>query len=277
MHLVPCIQFCKRPCPCLRMICLKQSWSCHFSRYFAHCAVHTSAHAYQFLVSNDENGWVRHARGLERRFEMRGPEAMASLPCLMILEKTRPSLIFAGLVLHKPTTMSKVEWKRDPWCMHLERVDSLKLLFDILADCPLLFVLRDKLSSYPDEETRMSAVQELFGELHRVIASLDSWGERFASDPSHAPDEIPASRTAPTIQDECGTLRPAWSTVFRYQSLYHANAMTTYNATIILALRFSDTISVGSRSLFEHQKRVLTAALSICRSVDYHQQEMWGE
>jgi hypothetical protein len=110
-----------------------------------------------------------------------------------------------------------------------------------------------------------------------VIASLDSWGERFTSDPSHVPDEIPASRVAPTIQDECGTLRPAWSTVFRYQSLYHANAMTNYNATIILALRFSDTISVGSRSLFEHQKRVLTVALSICRSVDYHQQEMWGE
>jgi hypothetical protein len=143
MHLVPCIRFCKRPRPCPHMICLKQSWSCHCLRYLAHYAVHASANTYQFLVSDDENGWVRHARGLERLFEMRGPETMASLPCLMILEKTRPSLIFAGLVLHKRTIMSKVEWKRDPWCMHPERVDSLKLLFDILADCPLLSVLRD--------------------------------------------------------------------------------------------------------------------------------------
>jgi len=211
---------------------------------------------------------------------MRGSEAMASLPCVMILERTRPSLIFAGLVLRKPTIMSNIEWKRDPWCLHPERVDSLKLMFDILADCPSLFVLRDKLSSYPDEETRMTAVQSLSEEFRRVVASLDSWGERFASDPSHTPDEIPAVRTTPIIEDEYGTLRSAWSTVFRYQSLYHANAMAMYNATTILAFRFADSIHVSSGSPFEHhirRKRISAAALSICRSIDYHQQEMWGE
>ncbi|KAL1799239.1 hypothetical protein ACET3X_003276 [Alternaria dauci] len=234
----------------------------------------------EFLVSDGENGWIKHARGLERLFEMRGSEAMASLPCLMILERTRPSLISAGLVLHKPTIMSSIAWKREPWCSHPERVDSLKLMFDILADCPSLFVLFDEISTCPDEEIRMAAIQNLCGEFHRVVASLDDWGDRFASDPSHTPDEIPAARTTPMIEDEYEMLRPAWSTVFQYQSLYHANAMAMYNATTILALRFSDSIDVGSRSAFEHhvrEMRLSAAALSICRSVDYHQQELWGE
>ncbi|KAG9193391.1 hypothetical protein G6011_03426 [Alternaria panax] len=234
----------------------------------------------EFLISDGENGWIKHARGLERLFELRGPEAMASLPCLMILEKTRPSLIFAGLVLRKPTIMSKTGWKRDPWCLHSERIDSLKLLFDIVADCPELLVLRDELSSCPDEETKINVAQHLSGDLDRVIASLDAWGQRFASDPSHTPDEVPASRTAPLIEDEYGTLSPAWSTAFRYQSLYHANAMAMYNAAIILALGFSDSINVNLGPPFEHRirhERMSAAALFICRSVDYHQQETWGE
>jgi hypothetical protein len=56
--------------------------------------------------------------------------------------------------------------------------------------------------------------------------------------------------------------------------------MAMYNATTILALRFSDSIHVGSQSPFEHhirKRRISVAALSICRSVDYHQQETWGE
>lgn len=205
---------------------------------------------------------------------------MASLPCLMVLERTRPSLIFAALVLRKPTIMSNAEWKHDPWCLHPERVDWLKLLFDILADCPRLFVVRDQLPSYVNEETRNAVAQNLSLDCDRIVAGLDDWAERFTSDPSHTPDEIAAPRTTPLIEDECGALHPAWSTVFHYQSFYHANAMTIYNGAIILALRFSDSIDVGSRSSYENQmrqERISVAALSICRSVNYHQQDMWGE
>lgn len=56
--------------------------------------------------------------------------------------------------------------------------------------------------------------------------------------------------------------------------------MAMYNATTILAFRFADSIHVSSGSPFEHhirRKRISAAALSICRSIDYHQQEMWGE
>jgi hypothetical protein len=205
---------------------------------------------------------------------------MAPLPCLIMLEKTRPSLIFAAIALHKPTIMSETKWKHAPWSLHPERIDSLKLLFDILADCPRLFVLRDELLSYSDEDTRMTVARNLSRQCHQVIARLEDWGKLFACDPFHTPDEIPACQTAPLIEDVYGTLHPAWSTIFRYRSLYHANAVAVYNAATIMVLRFADSIDTELRSCSRYharQDRISAAALSICRSIDYHQQEHWSQ
>ena len=81
-----------------------------------------------FLISDLENGWIHHASGLEILLDLRGPKAMVSLPCLKILERTRPAIIFAAVVLHKSTVMSDIECKIEPWQTYPERIDSMKIL-----------------------------------------------------------------------------------------------------------------------------------------------------
>lgn len=205
---------------------------------------------------------------------------MASPQCLGILDRIRPSLIFAAIVLHKPTIMSENKWKYIPWSLHPEHIDSLKLLFDIIADYPQLFILRDELLSVADEDTRTAETQCLSLQCHEVIAKLKNWRETFASDPFHSSYETPACQPIPLIEDEYGALHPAWSTAFRYRSLYHANAITVYNAATIMALRFADSIDaemMSSSAYHTRQEQISTAALTICRSVEYHQLEDWGE
>ena len=203
---------------------------------------------------------------------------MASLPCLQVLERTRPAIIFAAIVSHKPTVMSNIEWKFEPWKAHPERIDSMKLLFDIIVDCPQLYVLRDRILSHTDDEMTRAAMQELVTECHQVMENLEQWGRDFACSPSHAPTEFPAPSTTPIVEDERGSFAPAWSTVNRYESLYHANAMAVYHGALIMVSRVLD--SIGVDSLYDHntrQARMLAAAMFICRSVDYHQEGRWGE
>ncbi|KAI4714185.1 hypothetical protein J4E89_001635 [Alternaria sp. Ai002NY15] len=205
---------------------------------------------------------------------------MASPPCLEILDRTRASLIFAAIILRKPTIMSENKWKHIPWSLHPDQINSIKLLFDIVADYPQLFILRDKLLSVADEDIRTAGARSLSQQCLEVIAKLENWRETFASDPFHTSYETPACQPVPLIADEYGALHPAWSTTYRYRSLYHANAITVYNAATIMALRFADSIDaewVSSSDWHIRQEQITTAALTICRSVEYHQLEDWGE
>lgn len=64
---------------------------------------------------------------------------MSSLPSLLVFERCRAAMIFAAIILRKTTIVASPEWKSMPWAQHPERVTSLKLLTDIVADCPELF------------------------------------------------------------------------------------------------------------------------------------------
>jgi len=120
-------------------------------------------------------------------------------------------------------------------------------------------------------------MQELTIECHQVIERLEERGKDFACIPSHTPIEFPAPSTSPIVKDEHGSLAPAWSTVFRYQSLYYANTMTVYKGALIMVFRVLDSISVDS--LYDHDTRetlMLAAARFICRSFDYHREAQCG-
>ncbi|CAO2653383.1 Nn.00g027940.m01.CDS01 [Neocucurbitaria sp. VM-36] len=231
----------------------------------------------EFLIADCEDGWIKHCRGLERLFSMRSPEEMASLPCLMVLERSRPSIILAAIVLHQPTILATSDWKIKPWLQYPERIDSLKALFDILADCAELFVLRDQLTS-------SSVTDPHFGMLlqksNNIIYNLQEWEQHWIHTPPHTCTEIPSPPTAPILKDTSGQLTPAWATVLQYRSLYHANTLTVYNGTLILATKFLQSLMV-KMDYFQQcealQHRMESAGLNICRSVDYHLEQSFGE
>jgi hypothetical protein len=130
---------------------------------------------------------------------------MMSLPCLMILEKTRPSIILAAIVLRHPTVLAKPQWKTDPWSIHPERIDSMKLLLDILSNCPELFVARDQIlkDAYSVEKT--ISVQVLITRSYRVLEDLEEWERSWLTDVAHACVEVPSPPTAPFYVDSSDT------------------------------------------------------------------------
>jgi hypothetical protein len=233
----------------------------------------------QFLISDHENGWINHARGLERIFALRGPKQMSSLPCVMILEQTRASLIFAAIVLRKPTILAQPEWKTEPWKLHPERVDPGKLLFDLLCDCPELFVLKDRLMAEADDAKRMENVQELYVKAQRILFDLEQWGLDWAADPSNACTEVPSPPSTPHVLDSSGIPSPAWSTIFQYQSLMQSAAVAMYNGALILVTQFLLALEVMIHGECENEsliERLRTAGMIICRSVDYHYSQSSG-
>ncbi|KAF2033009.1 hypothetical protein EK21DRAFT_98575 [Setomelanomma holmii] len=223
------------------------------------------------LISEREDGWINHARGLEKLLERQGPQRMTSLPSLVVLERCRATMIFAAIVLRKTTIVAKPEWKALPWVQYPGRLHSLKRLIDILADCPELFVLRERteqpLKTLDDHQSQM---QTLLSKTQAVLNGLHHWEHGWRYGVNDAYTEVEAPETTPVVLDRHGMPTPAWSTIFRYKSLYHASCLTIYHATLILVLRFLDGLNVAL-----HQIR--NAGLIICRSVDYHLTQTWTE
>lgn len=203
---------------------------------------------------------------------------MSSLPSLLVFERCRTSMILAALVLRRTTIVAKSEWKSIPWSRFPSRVDSRKLLYDILADCPELFIVRDRIMAAQESQADKSTqLQQILDEAQEVCARLHHWNESWGH---HTYTEVLPPTTTPLIADTTGRSTLAWTSIFHFETLYEANVLTTYRATLILILRFIASVRIALGAVDEnhvHQQEILDAGLFICRSVDFHLSQMWTE
>jgi hypothetical protein len=206
---------------------------------------------------------------------------MSSLPTLLVFERCRTSMIFAAIVLRKSTIVASPRWKSIPWAEHPDRITSLKLLTDIVADCPELFVVRDQIMrTQKSQGTRDIQLQSLLDKAQEVYSSLRQWKHSWETKDHRAYKEVLPPSTTPVIFDDSANPILAWTSVFQFGSLYHANALTLYHATLVLILRFTASIRValgvvGADSAEEQLIR--SAGFFICRSVDFHLNQTWTE
>lgn len=224
----------------------------------------------QYLISDLEAGWLQHSRGLERLLEIRGPESMASLPCLNILESVRLSIIFSAILLRQNTILASEEWKRLPWVGYPERKDAMQLLIDILADCPELFVLRESIPADSAPRDRRSSLCCLQEKAYTILDNLHTWKQStFLS----LWTEVPSPSSTPKLADLEGQLTPVWPTVFRFESLDQANITSLYHSAIILVLKLciGTQLELNDDEKCEEMRASMnTAGIAICRSMDYH-------
>lgn len=205
---------------------------------------------------------------------------MSSLPSLLVFEKCRASMIFAALVLRETTIVARPEWKLLPWAQFPARANSLKLLTDIVADCPELFVLRDRiLHPRKDRINQHMQLRSLLEKAQRIYGNLYQWEAAWTLNNGQVYTEVLPPLTTPYNLDLSGKETPAWTSVYQFESLYHANAMTLYHATLILVLRFVDSIRValGEVDYESIPEQSRSAGFFICRSVDYHLNQTWTE
>jgi len=225
------------------------------------------------MTSDTENGWIGHSRGLERLIQLRGPEQFTTLPDLMILQKSRTSIIFAAFALRKPTILSNSKWKTIPWSQHPEQKDDLQLLVDIIADCPQINVKMDELSTRMDALERNLGYQALLHTTMDILGQLEQWKYSCHQDISF---EVPAPADTPKFLNPEGKPIFLWTTVLHYKSLHHANIAALYNATLIFLLKQIEELIYSTPSLASlpivkaFPSRMYTAGIEICRSVDYH-------
>ncbi|USP74654.1 hypothetical protein yc1106_01928 [Curvularia clavata] len=235
----------------------------------------------EFLVSEREHGWISHARGFERLLESWGPERISYLPSLLVFEKCRASMIFAALVLRQTTILAEHDWKFLPWAQFPGRVNSIKLLTDILADCPELFALHDQvLQMQTNQNSHDIQLRLLLKKAEKICGNLHQWNAAWAKDNGQVFSEVLPPITTPCSLNPFGKETLPWTSVFQFESLYHANALTLYHATLILVLRFVASVrctlgEVDDEEFSKQQTR--SAGLFICRSVDYHLNQTWTE
>lgn len=198
----------------------------------------------------------------------------------MILEKTRPSIIFAAIVLRKPTILAASSWKQQPWALHPERVNAMKVLLDILSDCPELFALRDRIAIEEDNLRKSRSLVDLMGKCVMVLRQLEDWELHSAPAISRVCTEIPSPSTTPCSTDSKGKKTPIWKTVLHYSSPIQSNIVTMYYGSLILVLQFLlglQKVMGTEHGLHGLQERIYAAGLVICRSVDYHYVQSFGE
>lgn len=212
---------------------------------------------------------MQHARGLEELLRLKGPESMQSLGTLVVLESSRPSMIFAAIFSCQRTILTFNEWKTIPWAKYPERRDAMQLLIDILADCPELFVLRNGSASHLyGTDHHLSSLQLLKALAFKVLDDLDSWRE---ANPLLLDKwtEAPAPVDTPIHVGPDGQQCLSWKSVFHYESLQLANYTSLYYSILILSAHLILS-RAGDDEYRELKANMDTAGMIICRSIDYH-------
>ncbi|CRG87048.1 hypothetical protein PISL3812_04062 [Talaromyces islandicus] len=233
-----------------------------------------------FLISDNEYGWLSHTEGLERLISLRGSESFKTYPNYIILQNYRPSIILSCILLRKHTILSKPEWKSIPWSLYPDAKTDMQFLVDILADCPGLFVQREEIESSSPPSDRSVGYAKLRKNISDVLDQLNQWEQNWEKNNTGYSYEVPSPVTTPILVDSWGRSVPAWETVIEYESLYHANTVVVYHATVILVqvlanqLVFSNATPLYSQNEGSFPDRTFAAGLAICRSVEYHLQSM---
>jgi hypothetical protein len=208
--------------------------------------------------------------------ELRGPESFRRLPDRAILQTSRPSVIFAAIVLHKTTILSHPRWKTIPWDEDPLQKDGFELLVDILADCPQLFVLKDQMYASETTEEAQILARELENQTQLLLAQLEIWKASWDVVQGDYCSEIPLASSSPTLISPNGTPIPFWTTNLRYNTLRQANAITTYHASTILLVKILQEVAYYCDLSYTAQLpgKMYNAGVEICRSAEYHLQVM---
>jgi hypothetical protein len=226
---------------------------------------------FETLMSNNKDGWVTHALGLQRLFEVRGPESFQRMPERAVFQVSRPTIAFASMILRQPTILAEDRWKTVPWLLDPEEKGLYHHMVDILLDCPSLLCIKDEANALPDPQAKAAALQAFMEQAHTRLAQLQDWKNLWDTTERNAATEIPADTDVPQYMD--GT--PAWTTSLTFPSMYEASALTLYHATFIHLRRMlhnlhgpSTSLPISSLPLSIQEE--YESGLAICRSVGYH-------
>ena len=148
---------------------------------------------YELVASTGSRGWIQHAGGVERLFEVRGPKSHQSIEERHIFEAARPIIVIKAITDEKRTFLDREEWLTLPWGN--EQKSPMNLLIDIfciipglLEDCKTLspnrsFIWDNSPATNPSTDSTESQDPRLADLRQRVqecYTKLERWKEEWS-------------------------------------------------------------------------------------------------
>jgi hypothetical protein len=178
------------------------------------------------------SGWLKHAGGVGRLIELRGPWQHKAPPERALLDNCRVTIALECLVEKKRCFLERHEWKTIPWALDPESKTSTHHIQDILCDIPGLMEDATNVQGSSQEPSEIASRHQRLSE--NILIHLNALYEwRTASQCANpgACHEVLAASSSP-VQTQI--LSP---TALHYSSLTAANEITLYNAILLLLLR----------------------------------------
>lgn len=216
---------------------------------------------YEMLMLSSHDGWIRHALGVGKIIEMRGPHSFCDPFSLQLFETNRFIICLACLASGSSTFLSKGAWKRIPWQVNPSAKDSMQSLLDLFAD---LTTLNSRVSREGPGTARRHEVQL---NIDRLLQWRAEWDAQYCDRVFEMPNDDKNDRD----------IIPA---VFVSSNTYIANCVLIYNATVILAVNviWPRTEDDGNFEKEEqHKQLAYTAAMEICKTVEYYMRQAGGQ
>ncbi|KAM0801625.1 hypothetical protein BDR22DRAFT_820731 [Usnea florida] len=148
---------------------------------------------YELVASTGSRGWIQHAGGVERLFEVRGPKSHQSIEERHIFEAARPIIVIKAITDEKRTFLDREEWLTLPWGN--EQKSPMNLLIDIfcvipglLEDCKTLSPNRSFIWDYSpatipstdSAESQDPRLADLRQRVQECYTKLERWKEEWS-------------------------------------------------------------------------------------------------
>ena len=228
---------------------------------------------FETLMSNKKDGWIAHSLGMQRLFELRGPETFQRNPERNMFEIARPTIIYASLVMRQRTILSQRRWKDVPWANDPKEKLLYHYVVDILADCPDLICIKDRALLLEDTEVRLKAMKVFITAARSKLDELRAWKATWdAKEPSCCMEISPTS-DPPLCQNRNGEVPiKAWKTEYSFKSIYHCVTIAIYHSLRIHLHRMmkGHDAEADAITLQTAESETFTSGIEICRIVSYH-------
>ena len=251
---------------------------------------------YELVSSTGSAGWIRHAGGVERLFELRGPQRHRSLEERHIFEAARPIIAIKAITDCKRTFLEQQDWLTIPWAQDPGQKSAMNQLIDIFCITPGLLEDSKRLhtsSSFKwdftaptspsigspgaNQDHRLVALrhrtQECYTRLQRWKAT---WDRSYPSavqpvNPSHFP------------QADLKFPEDIFSYALTFPNFLRANEYQLYNTVVFFVSSLMLSVAPTSQSDIDSSPSVsdllsqrYEAAYDICRAVPYDLFEKHG-
>ncbi|KAL9066076.1 MAG: hypothetical protein Q9161_007801 [Pseudevernia consocians] len=91
---------------------------------------------YEIVASTGSAHWIKHAGGVEKLFELRGPYRHQSVHDRHIFEAARPIIVIKAITDCQRTFLDQEDWLTLPWALDPDQKSSMNQLIDIFCVIP---------------------------------------------------------------------------------------------------------------------------------------------